>query len=303
MHWLVLSENELSIIHRLQVEGRLSVRVNVIVPEALLEKTVSFKPVDSLMLHVGGAVIATDGYLASKTAALFQPYSDEPNNSGSLLCTQQALAASVARILQAGLQPVIHAMGDKAVDTALKIIEQTSKRQLGNPFRFRIEQAAVLNRELVERLKSQKVIVSVQPRVIASEFSVWFAMERLGVERAKWLFPLKTLLKEGVKVVGGSDCPMEPLNPLLGMQEAVLRENFSEQRLSVEEALRMYTVDAAYSSSEEKVKGSIEDGKLADFTILSNEPMAVPTNEIKDINIEMTIIDGKVVYSKHSLNR
>ena len=213
------------------------------------------------------------------------------------------MAASVARILQAGLQPVIHAMGDKAVDTALKIIEQTSKRQLGNPFRFRIEQAAVLNRELVERLKSQKVIVSVQPRVIASEFSVWFAMERLGVERAKWLFPLKTLLKEGVKVVGGSDCPMEPLNPLLGMQEAVLRENFSEQRLSVEEALRMYTVDAAYSSSEEKVKGSIEDGKLADFTILSNEPMAVPTNEIKDINIEMTIIDGKVVYSKHSLNR
>jgi hypothetical protein len=303
VHWIVLSENELSIIHRLQVEGRLSVRVNVIVPEALLEKTVSFKPVDSLMLHVGGAVIATDGYLASKTAALFQPYSDEPNNSGSLLCTQQELAASVARILQAGLQPVIHAMGDKAVDTALKIIEQTSKRQLGNPFRFRIEQAAVLNRELVERLKSQKVIVSVQPRVIASEFSVWFAMERLGVERAKWLFPLKTLLKEGVKVVGGSDCPMEPLNPLLGMQEAVLRENFSEQRLSVEEALRMYTVDAAYSSSEEKVKGSIEDGKLADFTILSNEPMAVPTNEIKDINIEMTIIDGKVVYSKHSLNR
>ena len=116
------------------------------------------------------------------------------------------------------------------------------------------------------------------------------------------LHPLKTLLKEGVKVAGGSDCPMEPLSPLLGMQEAVLRASFPEQRLTVEEALRMYTVDAAYCSGEENVKGSIEDGKLADLTILSDDLLAVPTNEIEDVNVEMTIIDGKVVYSKHSLS-
>jgi predicted amidohydrolase YtcJ len=274
----------------------------VIVPEVLLKETIGFQSTDSLMLHVGGTVIATDGYLDSKTAALLQPYSDEPKNSGRLLYTQQALAASVAQVLAAGLQPVIHAMGDKAVDTVLKVIEQTLKQVAIKPVRFRIEQAAVLNKELIKRLKTQKVVVSVQPKVIATEFVVWSAIERLGIERAKWLHPLKTLLKEGVKVAGGSDCPMEPLNPLLGMQEAVLRENFSEQRLSVEEALCMYTVDAAYSSSEENVKGSIEDGKLADLTILSNDPMVVPTNEIKDINIEMTIIDGKVVYSKHSLS-
>ena len=299
VHWIVLSENELSIIQKLHAEGKLPVRVNVIVPDALLKETIGFQSTDSLMLHVGGAVIAIDGYLDSKTAALLQPYSDEPNNSGRLLCTEQALAASVAQVLAAGLQPVIHAMGDKAVDTALKVIEQTSKQAAGKPVRFRIEQAAVLNKELVKRLKTQKVVVSVQPKVIASEFAVWSATERLGIERAKWLHPLKTLIKEGVKVAGGSDCPMEPLNPLLGMQEAVLRENFPEQRLTVEEALRMYTVDAAYSSGEEKVKGSIEDGKLADLTILSNDPLTVPTDKIKDINIEMTIIDGKVVYSKH----
>jgi predicted amidohydrolase YtcJ len=271
----------------------------VIIPEALLEKTIGFQSADSLTLHVGGAVIAADGYLDSKTAALSQPYSDEPNNSGRLLCTVQALASSVAQVLAAGFQPVIHAMGDKAVDSALKVIEQTSKQAAGKTARFRLEQAAVLNKELIKRLKTQKVVVSVQPKVIASEFSVWSATERLGVERAKWLHPLKTLLKEGVKVAGGSDCPMEPLNPLLGMQEAVTRQSFPEQRLSVEEALRMYTVDAAYSSGEENVKGSIEDGKLADLTILSNDPLAVPTNEIKDANVEMTIIDGKVVYSKH----
>jgi predicted amidohydrolase YtcJ len=96
---------------------------------------------------------------------------------------------------------------------------------------------------------------------------------------------------------------MEPLSPLLGMREAVLRPNFPEQRLTVEEALRMYTVDAAYSSREEKVKGLIEDGKLADLTILSHDPLAVPMNEFGDVNVEMTIIDGKVVYSNQSPSR
>jgi predicted amidohydrolase YtcJ len=189
-------------------------------------------------------------------------------------------------------------MGDRAVDTALTVIEQTSKQLSSELIRFRIEQAAVLNEELVERLKIQNVVVSVQPKVIATEFAVWSANEHLGIERAKWLHPLKTLLNAGIKVAGGSDCPMEPLSALLGIQEAVLRKDFSEQCLSFEEALRMYSVDAAYSSGEEEIKGSIEVGKLADLTVLSNDPLTVPTDEIKDIPVEMTVIDGKVVYSK-----
>jgi hypothetical protein len=251
------------------------------------------------MLHIGGALLAIDGYLDSKTAALLQSYSDEPNNNGKMLLTEQELAASVAQILAVGLQPVIHAMGDKAIDAALDVIERNSKQSPSKPVRIRIEQAAVLNKELIKRLKAQKVVVSVQPKVIATEFAVWSATTRLSVERARWLHPLKTLLKEGVKVAGGSDCPMEPLNPLVGMQEAVLRQSFPAQRLTVEEALRLYTVDAAYSSSEENVKGSIEAGKVADLTILSNDPLAVQADELGDINVEMTIIDGKVVYSKH----
>jgi predicted amidohydrolase YtcJ len=295
VHWLVLSESELSIIQRLHAQGKLLVRVNVVVPEALLQKTVGFQSSDLLMLHVGGVGIDVDGYLDSKTAALSQPYSDEPNNSGKLLYTEEALAASVQQALAAGLQPVIHAMGDKAVDLALKIIEHASDKTV----RFRLEQAALLNKDLIKRLKTQKAVVSVQPKVIATEFAVWSATERLGVERAKWLHPLKTLLKEGVKIAGGSDCPMEPLSPLLGIQEAVLRASFPEQRLTVEEALRMYTVDAAYCSGEENVKGSIEDGKLADLTILSDDPLAVPTTEIKDVSVEMAIINGKVAYPKY----
>ena len=299
VHWIVLSENELAIIQRLHAEGGLPFRVNVIVPEAFMKQTVDLHSIDSLMLHVTGIVIYVDGYLDSKTAALLEPYSDDPNNRGKLLCPEPELASSVAGVLATGFQPIIHAMGDKAVDTALKVIEQTSKQQSGKSIRFRIEQAANLNEELVERLKNQHVAVSVQPKVIATEFAVWSATKHLGVERAKWLHPLKTLLTAGVKVAGGSDCPMEPLSPLLGIQEAVLRQVFPEQQLTVEEALRMYTTDAAYSSSEEKIKGSIEVGKLADLTVLLNDPLTVQNDKIKEIPIEMTIINGKVVYSKY----
>ena len=296
MHWIVLSENELPLIKKLHSEGKLLVRVNVIIPDVLLKASIGFQSTDNLMMHLGGALIATDGYLDSKTAALLQPYSDDPNNNGKLLCTPEELAASVAQVLALGLQPIIHAMGDKAVDTALRVIEQTASV---NSVRFRIEQAAVLNKELIKRLKAQKIVVTVQSKVIATEFAVWSATESLGLERAKLLHPLKTLLKEGVRVAGGSDCPMEPLSPLLGIQEAVQRASFPEQGLTVEEALRMYTVDAAYCSGEENVKGSIEEGKLADLTVLSDDPMNVPTNEIKDVKVHMTIIDGKVLYSTH----
>jgi hypothetical protein len=297
VHWMLLSQNELPIIQRLNAEGKLPIRVNVIVPYELLKQTIGFQSADSSMLDVGGVLIASDGYLDSKTAALSQPYSDEPSNTGKMLLTEQELAASVEQILAMGLQPVIHAMGDKAIDTALNVIEQTTPPKR---VRIRIEQAAVLNKGLIKRLKAGRVVVSVQPTVIATEFAVWSATTRLGVERARWLHPLKTLLKEGVKVAGGSDCPMEPLSPLFGMQEAVQRASFPEQRLTVEEALRIYTADAAYSSCEEKVKGSIEEGKLADLTILSEDPLAVSTDKIKDVNVEITIVNGKIVYSDHS---
>jgi predicted amidohydrolase YtcJ len=216
-----------------------------------------------------------------------------------MLCTQEEMKTAAAKILKMGLQLVIHAMGDKAVDAALTTIERVPKEAPRKDVRYRIEQAAVLNEGLIERMKMQKVIVSVQPRVVASEFSVWSATEHLGAERARWLYPLKTLLKEGIRVVGGSDCPMEPLSPLMGIQAAVTRKFFPEERITVDEALCMYTVDAAHSSGEENIKGTVETGKLADLTVLSQDPRKVPPNEIENIIVEMTIIGGKVVYSKH----
>jgi predicted amidohydrolase YtcJ len=294
VHWIILSELELALIQRLNKEGNLPIRVNVIVPEAFLKQTAAFQSADSQMLHVGGVFIALDGYLDSKTAAVLEPYCDEPQNSGKLLYTKEALAALVGAVLAMGYQPVIHAMGDKAVATALEVIKETAKPQ---GLRFRLEQAAILNTQLLKQLTSVGAVVTVQPKVITTEFAVWSATKHLGLERARWLHPLKTLLKAGVKVAGGSDCPMEPLSPMLGIQEVVLRKSFPEQRLSVEEALRMYTFNAAYASGEEAVKGSIEEGKLADLTVLSSDPSAVEPSRIKDILVDMVVVGGKVLLS------
>jgi predicted amidohydrolase YtcJ len=302
VHWMVLPSIEVSLIQKLRAQNRLPLRVYMIIPVNLLDSALSsglHKGSADNALRVGGAVIFADGYLAARTAALFQPYSDCPDSSGRLLCTQEEMNASVVKIRKASLQLIIHAMGDKAVDAALTTIEETSKEAPGKELRNRIEQAAVLNEGLIERMKKQKVIVSVQPHVIDSEFSMWSATEHLGPERTRWLYPLKTLLKKGIRVVGGSDCPMEPLSPLLGVQTAVTREIFPEERVTTGEALRMYTVDAAYSSNEENIKGSVETGKLADLTVLSRDPFFVPPSEIASISVELTIVGGRVVYSKH----
>jgi hypothetical protein len=301
VHWMVLSSMEVSIIQKLRAQKRLPLRVYMIIPVNLLDNVMGSRlHRDSAddALRVGGVVIFADGYLAARTAALFQPYSDSPATSGSLLCMQEEMNALAVKIHEANLQLVIHAMGDKAVSAALTTIEETSMKAPTKEFRDRMEQAAVLNKGLLQRMKKQKVIVSVQPRVIESEFSVWSATDHLGYERARRLYPLKTLLKEGIRVIGGSDCPMEPLSPLLGIQAAVAREFFPEERIAVDDALRLYTVNAAYASSEENIKGSIEAGKLADITVLSSDPRAVPPNEIEDIEVKMTIVGGRVIYSK-----
>ena len=123
---------------------------------------------DLLRLRLGGVIIFVDGYLDSKTAALAKPYSDDQNNKGKLLLNQKQLVVRVAQVVALGLQPVIHAMGDQAVDTALTVIEHSAEK-----VRFRIEQAAVLNEDLVKRLGAQDVVVSVQPKMVPTEFTTW----------------------------------------------------------------------------------------------------------------------------------
>jgi predicted amidohydrolase YtcJ len=300
LHWIATSRTDLTVLQKLLKDGKLPLRVYIIVPANLLDEVSSLEArrnFETDNARIGGVEIYADGFLSSKTAALLEPYSDDQTQA-PLLCTKKDMAALTAKALDSGFQPVIHAMGDKAIDAALAAIEKAAASAAQKNVRPRIDEAAVLNTELVKRMRQQAVVVSVQPCVMASEFSVYSAVTRLGPARARWVYPLKTLFKEVIRVCGGSDCPMEPLNPLLGIQSAVSRQFFPEEQLTVDEALRMYTLNAAHASSEENLKGSIGEGKLADFTVISQDPHEVPSNEIHAIAVEMTIVGGRIVYSR-----
>ncbi len=293
IHWLATSQVDLAVLQTLLKKKQLPLRVYMVIPFGLLGKVPLDENLHDDFAKIGGVEVVADGYLSSGTAALFEPYADDSKINGKLLCTPAELEATAQKIVKAGLQLVIHAMGDKAIDAALAALEAVEGQG-----RHRVDQAALFNKDLLQRAQKQKVILSVQPLVGASEFSVYSALEHLGKKRARWLYPLKTLFKKGVCVCGGSDCPMEPLNPLQAIQSAVAREFFPEEQLTVDEALRMYTVNAAYASSEETVKGSIEEGKLADFTVLSKNPHKVAPTKIRGIRVELAIVGGKIVYQR-----
>jgi predicted amidohydrolase YtcJ len=297
IHWIVASSTEISIIQRLRAENRLPLRVYIIAPANILDQQNSSGSGGNKDRSLGVKVFV-DGSLAARTAALREPYSDDPESKGQLLYSQEELNTLVMTAHRANFRLVMHAMGDQAINMALTAVEKALMDLPRKDHRYRLEHASVLNRQLIRRIKELGMTVSVQPKCVISEFSVWSAVERLGSERARWLYPLKTLINEGIRVAGGSDCPMEPLSPLQGIQAAVTREFFPEERITVDEALRMYTVNAAYASSEETVKGSIEEGKLADLTVLSGDPRTVPPSKIGDIKVSMTIVGGKVVYQE-----
>jgi predicted amidohydrolase YtcJ len=301
IHWIVASWTEISVIQKLRAENKLPLRVYVIVPANILDKLDDSQSLlgsnDGVDRNLG-VKIFVDGSLAARTAALNEPYSDDSSSRGQLLYSQEELDTLVGKVHKANLRLIVHAMGDQAIYMTLTAIEKALMEAPRRSPRYRLEHASVLNDELIQRIKRLGMIVSVQPKVVISEFSVWSAVDRLGSERARWLYPLKTLINESIEVVGGSDCPMEPLSPLLGIQAAVTRNFFPEEQISVDEGLRMYTVNAAYASFEEKLKGSIEEDKLADFTILSGDPYKIQPSQFGDIKVDMTIVGGKVVYQR-----
>jgi hypothetical protein len=301
IHWIATSLTELSVMSRFIAENKLPIRVYTIIPANFLDQIggsdLSIISGDDANRNLGVKVFV-DGSLSARTAALREPYCGDVESKGQMLFSQEELDALVIKVHKANFRLIMHAMGDQAIGMALTAIEKALVEAPRKDHRYRLEHASVLNKELIQRIKELGMIVSVQPKCVITEFSVWSAVERLGSERARWLYPIKTLIKEGIQVTGGSDCPMEPLSPLRGIQAAVTRQFFPEEQITVDEALRMYTVNAAYASFEETVKGSVEEGKLADLTVLSDDPTAVPPSKIGDINVDMTIVGGKVVYQK-----
>jgi len=297
VHWLVGSAEEIRIIQKLYFDGKLPLRVYLGISVDLLDELISlglFTGFGNDMVKIGFVKVFADGSLGARTAALEKPYSDKPQTRGIMLFSQRKLNRLVSKAHVAGLQLAVHAIGDRAIKAVLKALKKALKKHPRENHRHRIEHCSVLNLKLIKHMKLLGLIASVQPHFVVSDFWV---VERVGKDRARWVYPFKTLMKEGLIVSSGSDCPVEPIDPLLGIWAAVARKSFTQESLAVEEALKTYTLNAAYASFDEYNRGTIEAGKFADLTVLSDDLFTVPADEIKRIRVDMTIVDGKIVYS------
>jgi predicted amidohydrolase YtcJ len=297
VHWMLSSPEEMCAVQKLHSEGRLPLRVYLGIPVALLDEVVGVGLLTGFgdeMVKIGFIKILADGSLGGHTAALKEPYSDKPETCGMMLYTRKELERLIAKAHKAELQLAVHAIGDSTMEAILRAFEKTLKEQPREDHRHRIEHCSVTNPKQIRQMARLKLIASIQPHFIVSD--LWI-VDRVGNERARWVYPFKTFIKEGLTVISGSDCPVEPISPILGIWAAVARKNFPEEKLSVEEALRAHTLNAAYASYDENKRGTIESGKLADMTVLSDDLFDIPPDDIRNVKVEMTIVDGKIVYA------
>jgi hypothetical protein len=295
VHWITGSPKEVGIIRELYSAKRIPLRVCLGISVGSLNLLGLQTGFGNDFVKIGFVKILADGSLGAHTAALKEPYSDKPDTCGMMLYKERELDELILKSHKAGLQLAIHAIGDHAVEIVLNAFEKALKEYPTKNHRHRVEHASVLNPQLIRRMKRLGLIASVQPHFVASDF--WL-VDRIGTARARWAYPFKTLMDKGLNVVSGSDCPVEPISPILGIWAAVARKNFVQEALTVEEALMTYTSNASYASFDEDKRGTIEPGKLADLTILSGDLFTVSPDDIKLVKAEMTIVDGRIVYAR-----
>jgi len=256
-------------------------------------------------LKMGGLKAFADGSLGSSSALFFEPYENEPDNYGLAMeiLSDGSLKKWALDADNNNLQICVHAIGDSANSEMLSIFEEIIKTNPGWDRRFRIEHSQHVKFEDIDRFAKAGVIASVQPYHCIDD-GVW-AEKRIGKERIKYTYPFRTFLDKGVHLCFGSDWTVAPLNPLLGIYAAVTRATLDgknpggwipEQKITVEEAVKCYTINNAYASFDEKEKGSIEAGKLADLVVLSEDIFTIAPEDIKNVTVILTIFDGKVIY-------
>jgi len=264
-------------------------------------QTMDVRAVQELGLNRIGGCILLDGDFGPHTAALLNPYVDQPDNRGTLYHTQEEINSFVDRAHRAGLQIAMHAVGDRAVEQALNAYEKAMSSWPRSDARHRIEHFEIYDKTLAERARQMGIHIAIQP-----PFNTYFGGHSrldpiLGKERALRSDPVRSLIEAGLNVGGGSDSFVTPMKPLYGVHCAVNHSNPNE-RIEVERALKLYTSDNARMAFEEQQKGSIEVGKLGDLVVLDADPTVVPSNSIKDIAVEMTILGGQVVYKASGSN-
>lgn len=292
-------------------QGLLTARLKLYIPIREIERLTgpnkeSFPEND--FLKIAGLKGFVDGSLGSSTALFFEPYSDDPEKRGIMVSDMFPEGIMEERIMEAdraGLQVAVHAIGDRANHIILDIFEKAMQANGERDRRWRVEHAQHLIPEDFERFGNLGIIASVQP-YHAIDDGRW-AEKKIGKERARYTYAFRTLLDHGVLIACGSDWTVAPLNPLTGIYAAVTRQTLDgknpegwipEQKISLEEAIKGYTLNAAYTEFSEERKGSIHQGKLADLVVLDQNLFEIPPEKIIETNVLMTMIDGKFVYQK-----
>lgn len=256
-------------------------------------------------LKIGCLKAFVDGSLGSHTAAFFKPFSDSPNDSGFFVVPEKELYQMIKSADSAQLHVMVHAIGDKAIRTLLNIYEQIEKENGTRDRRFRIEHAQHIAPADISRFAQLNVIASMQP-YHAIDDGRW-AEKIIGKERCKTTYAFKSLLDANAKVTFGSDWPVAPPTPLEGIYAAVTRRTLDdknpegwvpEQKISVNQALKAYTIDAAYASFDEKNRGSLEKGKLADLVVLDQNIFTIAPEKIRQVKVVNTIVGGKMVFER-----
>lgn len=301
--------NEMEIYKKLDQEGKLTLRVYAWLPiegmDSYINKGIRQGQGDD-MVKVGFLKAFIDGTLGSGTALMFAPFADEPDKKGLPQYPEEKFYELVDKAYLNGFQIGVHAIGDKAVNWVLNAVERAEKKHGMKDLRNRIEHGQVIVPSDVPRFKGLGVIASMQPTHCTTDMR--FCERRIGLERSKNAYIWKSLQDAGAVLAFGTDWDVEPLDPMRGLYSAVTRKNiefdfpeggwFPEQRISMAEAIKHYTLDAAYASFEETRKGSLGVGKLADLVVLSKDLFTIAPKEILTTEVLCTILGGKVVYKK-----
>lgn len=253
-------------------------------------------------LRIGPAKLFLDGSIGGRTARLSQPYLDRPDSLGLWMEDPETMKAQIVRAHCAGFQCCAHAIGDAAIELLLDAFQAALQIAPRADHRHRIEHCSILRPDLINRIKQLRVL-PIPGTTFLHDFQEVYRTG-LGLERLRYTYPLRTFLDQGIVAAASSDAPVCSPNPLLGLQTMVTRRNAAGDRLwpeeciTLEEAIRVYTYNGAYSVFEEAHKGSIEVGKLADLAVLETDLRTVAAEDLGTIRVDYTIIDGRIAYSR-----
>ncbi|HVH14257.1 MAG TPA: amidohydrolase [Candidatus Angelobacter sp.] len=296
LHCIVSNLTELSALRDLKREKKIPQSIYPIIPPKLLDSlAASGQPEEKSesTFRVRGLKLYLDGSLGARTAALNEPYDDDPTSCGILTLSNEELTRLASKARESKFQLCIHAIGDKAVDLAVQVLGDTFGPEGCRQLRHRIEHSSIVSGDSMKEMRRLGIIASVQPRFVYSD---QWASERLGAGRLPQLYPFASMNNAGIMLTAGSDCPVEDPNPFEGIWSAVARPGLiKNERLTVSESLVAYTKNPAYASFSEGFRGTLSPGYAADMVVLDGDPYESNIESLRKMRVLSTIISGRVV--------